>query len=92
MNSFEDQLEKRISDIEERNRKVEADKEWETSKTRKLILMFFTYLSIGLYLQAIGINNPWSNAIVPTIGFFLSTLSLPFIKKYWITHFYNKDK
>jgi hypothetical protein len=90
--SFENQIEKRIADIEDRNRKVEADKDWETSKTRRLILMFFTYLSIGLYLQVIGIDNPWLNAIVPTVGFFLSTLSLPFIKEYWSNHLYKKDK
>ena len=90
--SFENQIEKRIADIEDRNRKVEADKDWETSKTRLLILMFFTYLSIGLYLQVIGIDNPWLNAIVPTVGFFLSTLSLPFIKEYWSNHLYKKDK
>ena len=90
--SFENQIEKRIADIEDRNRKVEADKDCETSKTRRLILMFFTYLSIGLYLQVIGIDNPWLNAIVPTVGFFLSTLSLPFIKEYWSNHLYKKDK
>lgn len=83
------QLEKRIAGIEIRNRNVEADKNWETSKTRRLVLMFFTYISIGLYLQAINITYPWLNAIVPAIGFFLSTLTLPFIKRFWLKYFHK---
>jgi len=82
MSTLED-LENRIVEIEERNKKVEVDKAWETSLTRKLLLIFFTYIAIGLYLNAIAVNKPWLNAIVPAVGFFLSTLTLPFIKKYW---------
>jgi hypothetical protein len=76
-------LEKRISKIEERNRKVEMDKAWETSFTRRGLLILFTYLAIGLYLNMIGVNNPWVNSVVPAIGFLLSTLTLPFFKELW---------
>lgn len=77
-------LEERIVKIEERNKKVEIDKKWETSLTRKFLLVIFTYISIGFYLNAIEIQNPWLNAIVPALGFFLSTLTLPFFKNLWI--------
>ncbi len=77
-------LEKRVSVIEERNRSVSADKAWETSFTRKFIIAVFTYLSIALYMYAINLPDPWLNAIVPTIGFLLSTLTFPFFKKMWI--------
>jgi len=80
-------LEKEITTIKARNKKVEIDKEWETSWTRKILLMIFTYLAIGFYLQAINIDKPWLNAIVPSIGFLLSTLTLPFFKKVWIACF-----
>ena len=76
-------LEERITIIEERNKKVELDKAWETSKTRKLLIVIFTYLSIALYFKYILNVNPWINAIVPTIGFLLSTLSLPIFRKIW---------
>ena len=76
-------LEKRISAIEDRNRKVEQDKKWETSYTRRMLLIIFTYIAISLYLNAINVNNPWLNAIVPSIGFWLSTLTLPFFRKLW---------
>jgi hypothetical protein len=77
-------LEKEINKLKERNKRVELDKSWETSFTRRAILIIFTYLAIGLYLNAINIENPWLNAIVPSIGFLLSTLTLPYFKNLWI--------
>lgn len=82
-------IETRLKKIEERNKKVENDKAWETSWTRRLLLFLFTYLSIGLYLNAIQVFNPWLNAIVPAVGFLLSTLTLPFFKNLWIKY-HNK--
>ena len=76
--------EKRLRKIEDRNKKVELDKEWEVSYTRRILLMLFTYLTIGFYLQAINIPNPWLNSIVPAIAFMLSTLTLSFFKKLWL--------
>ena len=83
-------LEKRIKDIEERNKKVEIDKSWETSYSRRTLIAIFTYLAISLYLNAIKIPDPWLNAIVPTIGFLLSTLTLPFFKRIWMKYHYKK--
>ncbi len=84
-----DDLEKEILLIKSRNKKVETDKAWETSWTRKLLLMIFTYLSIGFYLQAINIDKHWLNAIVPSVGFLLSTLTLPHFKKIWENNFHK---
>ena len=76
-------LESRIRKIEERNKRVEKDKEWEISLTRRVLLIAFTYLAIGFYLSAINVSNPWLNAIVPSLAFWLSTLTLPIFKKLW---------
>ena len=35
-------LEQRIEKIEERNKRVELDKKWETSLTRKICIMILT--------------------------------------------------
>jgi len=78
------ELSKRIERIENRNKKVEADKAWETSYTRRGLLILFTYLSIGIYMWAIGVNNPWLNAVIPSLGFLLSTLTLPYFKNWWL--------
>jgi hypothetical protein len=85
-------LEKEINKLKERNRRVELDKGWETSFTRRALLMIFTYLAIGFYLNAIKIENPWLNAIVPSIGFLLSTLTLPYFKNLWIRFNCKKEK
>ena len=37
-------LEKEIKQIKDRNKRVELDKSWETSWTRKLTIMILTYL------------------------------------------------
>ena len=79
-----------IKEILERNKRVEADKAWETSYTRRILLTSFTYLAIGIYLWVIKIPDPWLNAIVPAVAFMLSTLTLPFIKKRWLRHVYKK--
>ena len=84
------ELEKRIRVIEERNRRVETDKAWETSLTRRALLTLFTYLAVGFYLNAINISYPWLNAIVPAAAFMLSTLTLPFFKKMWLRCAFNK--
>lgn len=79
-----DDIEKRLAKIEKRNNSVEMDKAWETSWTRKFLIIIFTYFSIALYLKYIVKIDPWINAIVPSLGFLLSTLSLPFFKNIWI--------
>ena len=79
-------LEKKIKTIEERNKKVELNKSWELSYSRRFLLTLFTYLAIGFYLKAINIPKPWLNSIVPAIAFMLSTLTLPFFKKLWLNY------
>ncbi len=83
-------IEKEIEQLKERNMKVEADKAWEISSARKLLIAVFTYLAIAFYLNIINIPNPWLNAIVPSVGFLLSTLTLPFFKSLWLKYFYKK--
>jgi len=77
-------VEKRLATIERRNKKVELAKAWETSWTRRLIITFLTYITIVLFFFIAGLPKPFINSLVPTAGFVLSTLSLPFFKKLWI--------
>ncbi len=81
-----DSLEQRLQAIEERNKKVELDKAWEVSWTRRLLLVLFTYLAVSLYFWALEIPRPWLNAIVPAVGFMISTLTMPFFKKLWLKY------
>lgn len=77
-------LEKEINQILARNQKVEADKGWETSYLRRTLVAIFTYLPIAIYMWAIDVPSPWLNAVVPTLGFLISTLVLPWFKQIWL--------
>lgn len=85
-----EQLQKDVAEIKARNKNVESDKAWETSYTRRIVIMVFTYLILSLYMWAVDIPKPWLNSIVPTVGFLLSTLSLPLFRKIWQKYFYRK--
>ena len=85
-----EEIENRINKIEFRNKNVEKDKAWEVSFTRRILIAVFTYLAIALYLKFIVGIDPWINAIVPTVGFLLSTLTLPYFKNLWEKYLYKK--
>jgi len=77
-------LKKEIEGIKERNKRVELDKAWETSLTRKIIITVLTYVVIVIFFYFAGLPNPLVNSIVPSLAFLLSTLTLSFFKKLWI--------
>jgi len=83
MNELE-QIKLDIKEIKERNARVEADKAFEKSLTRKILIAVLTYIVIVLFFIFASLPKPFINSIVPTIGFVLSTLSFSFIKKIWI--------
>lgn len=77
-------LENKIKNIEERNKKVELDKKWETSGTRKICIMLLTYIVVIIYSYLTkNTNNILLSSLVPVLGFALSTLSLKFVRKIW---------
>lgn len=84
MNSELEQIKQSIQEIQNRNKRVELDKAWETSNTRKVSVALLTYLVMTLFMWSLGTDKPYINAIIPTLGFILSTFSLPFIKSLWI--------
>lgn len=73
-----------INAIKARNKKVETDKAWETSWTRRICIAILTYFVVVLYSFIVTrFNNIWLSSLVPVIGFILSTLSLKFIRHIW---------
>lgn len=79
-----DIIKKDIQEIKERNLRVEKDKAWETSLARKILITVLTYIVIVLFFFFAELPKPFLNAIVPTLGFVLSTASIPFFKKIWV--------
>lgn len=78
-----EQLRKEIADLKTRNLRVDAEKAWETSGSRKICIALLTYAVIVLFFISIQSERPFVNALVPTAGFLLSTLSLPLAKRLW---------
>jgi len=77
-------LKKEIQLIKERNTRVELDKAWETSLTRKIAIAGLTYFVIVIFFYFAELPKPFINSIVPALAFLLSTLTLNFFKKIWI--------
>lgn len=77
-------LEKEIEQIKERNRKVELDKRWETSWTRRICICILTYIVVIIYSYLVrNYDNILLSSLVPVIGFALSTASLKVVRKIW---------
>ncbi|MBI3115265.1 MAG: hypothetical protein HYZ09_02105, partial [Candidatus Kerfeldbacteria bacterium] len=64
--------------------RVEADKAWEVSWTRRLVIAAMTYVIAVIWLYMIDNSAPYLNGFVPAAGYILSTLSLPAIKRWWV--------
>ncbi|MEN9844948.1 MAG: hypothetical protein RIS36_95 [Pseudomonadota bacterium] len=65
-----------LVDIRNRNLRVESDKAWETGRVRIFSITGITYVTMVLVFLVIGSDRPFVDALVPTTGFFLSTLSV----------------
>ena len=78
------ELEQEITQIKLRNKRVELDKAWETSWTRRICIMILTYIVVIVYSYIIKNNaRIFLSSLVPVIGFTLSTLSLKIVRKIW---------
>lgn len=84
-----DQVE--LQQVKERNARVETDKAWETSWARRFFIAFITYWVAVFYMNSAGLGHAFLGAFVPTGGYLLSTLSLPYLKQFWIENFYKKS-
>ena len=85
-----DSIEKRLEEIQKRNIRVEADEAWELSNTRRMAIGVSIYvLALAVFL---GINapNPYVNALIPALGFVLSTTTFPIFKQICIDNHSKK--
>ncbi len=84
-------IQEEIIKIKQRNKKVEADKAWEISWTRKITIAIVTYVIVVLFFTTAKLPKPFINSVVPTLGFILSTLSLSLLKKRWVKKYNHKN-
>ncbi|MEX2028166.1 MAG: hypothetical protein WD988_01550 [Candidatus Curtissbacteria bacterium] len=79
-----EKLKEEVQAIKARNARVEKDKAWETSWTRKIAVAAATYTTILIFFLIIKVDRPLLSALVPTLGFLLSTTSVNILKNHWI--------
>ncbi|MCL4339350.1 hypothetical protein M1271_06710 [Patescibacteria group bacterium] len=85
-------LSKEIEKIKARNRRVETDKAWETSWSRRIVVFILTYFVIVVFFIVANLPDPFISSIVPALAFVLSTSTLPFLKKFWLKYVYKSEK
>ena len=76
--------ESQIAEIIKRNERVEREKAWETSLTRRMSIAVLTYICAVIFLWSIKSPIAVFQALIPTLGYLLSTLSLPWLRRQWI--------
>jgi len=77
-------IEQEIQQLKDRNARVESDKAWENSWIRALSIAAIIYVIAGVTLQLIDATKPWFTALVPMLGWILSTLTLTPLKRWWL--------
>jgi len=77
-------LEKKIDKILNRNKRVEEDKAWELSLTRRGFISLITFLTVYIFMRFNGFPSPVLQSLMATGAYVLSTLSLPPLRKWWI--------
>lgn len=87
-----EKLKSEIAAIQQRNARVEADKAWEVSGFRSLVIAGMTFVVTTLAFYLIQDAYPIRNGVLATVGFVLSIQSLPFIKSWWIKRYYRKNE
>lgn len=75
--------------LKARNQKVELDKAWETSNFRRVSIILCTYFVTALVFWIIKAESALLAALIPTIGYLVSTLSLPLLKSWWVELFWS---
>ncbi len=70
-------VEKELEATRERNSRVKADKAWETSGFRIFSIAVLAYIVAAFVLYFIGAEHFLLGALVPAIGYSLSTQSCP---------------
>ena len=78
------ELRAEIEKIKERNRRVEADKAWETSRTRNIFIALSSFVLIYIVMRQVNADHPLANAVLASLAYYFSTLSYGAIKSWWL--------
>jgi len=77
--------------LKARNTRVETEKAWEVSWTRRFSIAVVTFVITFAYMKLTKQEPLWLGSFVPAFGYLLSTVSIPYLKEFWINHCHNKQ-
>lgn len=77
-------LSEEIEKIKQRNKRVEADKAWETSKTRTLFIAVTTFLLAFILMMVIDEKQPFLKAFAGAMLYLMSTTTYGVLKAWWL--------
>ncbi len=77
-------LKREIEKIKERNTRVEEDKAWETSWTRKVFIIVSTYIVVVIFMMIMQEDKPFLKALVPVVGYIVSSVSYDAVRAWWL--------
>ena len=80
-----------IQALIDRNKRVEAGKAWEVSWFRRILIAVFTYVAACIILTITTGDHmsAYLPALVPSVGYLLSTMSVGRVKMWWIKNRYK---
>ena len=77
-----EELEQELKAIKERNNRVELDKAWETSGTRKICICILTYVVVIIYSYIVrNFDNIFLSSLVPVIRIYIIYIIIKIYKK-----------
>lgn len=80
-----DGLHAEIEKIKERNKRVEADKAWETSWARAGLILLITYIFTTIFFLRTGQSPAYLLSLEPTAGLTIGLLSFGKLKSIWLS-------
>ena len=86
------ELETEIKAIKLRNARVEADKAWETSWARTILLSALTYLVSLAFFLVSNLPDPYLNSLVTAIAYIISSFTLAGAKNMWLHKAHEKKQ
>ena len=77
-----EEVEQELKAIKERNNRVELDKAWETSGTRKMCICILTYVDVIIYSYIVrNFDNIFLSSLVPVIRIYIIYIIIKIYKK-----------
>ncbi len=84
-------LKKELDTLHDDIRTLKIQQDWNTSVLKHGLVIFMNYLIMLILMYILNIESPFISALLPTLGYAITSISLNSIKKYWIIYTYSEN-